>query len=133
MIVIDASVFVELLTNDRGRADVVKDALGGWEDWAVPEHAMLEVASAFRGLWRGGHLTDAEFASRLDAIARIEALAFSTAPLLPRIGELRANATVYDAAYIALAESLDVPLLTLDRKLARIPGSRADVRVLGEG
>ncbi len=48
---------------------------------------------------------------------------------LGRIWELRANATAYDAAYLALAEALDAPLLTTDRKLAGIPGHGARVVV----
>jgi predicted nucleic acid-binding protein len=42
--------------------------------------------------------------------------------LLLRIWELRHNLTAYDAAYVALAEALDAPLLTCDRALAAVPG-----------
>jgi len=51
-------------------------------------------------------------------------------PLLPRIWGLRANLTAYDAAYVALAEALDAPLLTRDRHLAAAPGHRARVEVI---
>ena len=51
--------------------------------------------------------------------------------LLARIRALAANATAYDAAHLALAEQLDAPLVTLDGKLARVPGSSARVDVLG--
>jgi predicted nucleic acid-binding protein len=50
--------------------------------------------------------------------------------LMPRIWELRDNPTAYDAAYVALAEALDAPLLTRDRKLAASPGHRARVELL---
>jgi len=33
----------------------------------------------------------------------------------------------YDALYVALAEALDAPLLTLDRRLARASGLRCAV------
>jgi len=53
------------------------------------------------------------------------------APLLERCWELRANLTVYDAAYVALAELIDAPLLTADAKLASVPGVTCAVEVLG--
>jgi predicted nucleic acid-binding protein len=53
------------------------------------------------------------------------------APLLARCWELRANLTAYDAAYVALAEALDAPLLTGDRRVASAPGIRCQVRLLG--
>ncbi len=49
--------------------------------------------------------------------------------LLPRIWELRQNVTAYDAAYIALAETLDAPLITTDAKLARASGIRTEVEL----
>ncbi|MFI5181584.1 MAG: hypothetical protein ACHQPI_09355 [Thermoanaerobaculia bacterium] len=49
---------------------------------------------------------------------------------MPRIWALRKNVTAYDAAYLALAEALDTPLLTADEKLARSPGHKARVEVV---
>lgn len=49
---------------------------------------------------------------------------------LDRIWELRRNVTAYDAAYLALAEALDAPLLTCDRALASAPGHRAAVELI---
>ena len=51
-------------------------------------------------------------------------------PLLPRCWELRDNVTPYDAAYVALAEALGVPLLTADARLANAPGIRCEVELL---
>ena len=49
--------------------------------------------------------------------------------LLPRVWELRHNVTAYDACYLALAEVLDAPLVTCDKRLASVPGRSADVEV----
>jgi len=49
--------------------------------------------------------------------------------LLPRVWELRTSVTAYDAVYLALAEVLEAPLLTLDRRLARARGHRARIEV----
>ena len=50
--------------------------------------------------------------------------------LLPRVWELRKNLTAYDAVYIALAEALEMPLLTCDAHIAGAPGHRARVDVI---
>lgn len=50
--------------------------------------------------------------------------------LLPRIWELRNNLTAYDAAYVALAEALDAPLLTRDQRLANAAGTRARIELI---
>jgi predicted nucleic acid-binding protein len=51
--------------------------------------------------------------------------------LLARCWELRDNFTVYDAAYVALAEVLDAPLVTADSRLGRAPGTTCQIEVLG--
>ena len=50
--------------------------------------------------------------------------------LLPRIWELRTTLTAYDAAYVALAEALDTPLLTRDRRLTNAAGVRARIELI---
>ncbi|MDI3315019.1 MAG: type II toxin-antitoxin system VapC family toxin [Mycobacterium sp.] len=53
--------------------------------------------------------------------------------LATRVWELRATMSVYDAAYVALAEILAAPLLTLDRRISQTPGIRCAVAVPGAG
>jgi predicted nucleic acid-binding protein len=123
VIVVDSSALVEILA-EKERADELRTLAEGDLEWLVPEHFVLEVVSAVRGLWLGGHLERSTFQA---AVSRVEALpieVWPSKPLLPRIVELAPNATPYDAAYVALAERLDAPLLTTDDKLARMPGVR---------
>ncbi len=54
----------------------------------------------------------------------------SHTPFLGRIWELRANLSPYDAAYVALAEAVEAPLLTADARLSRAPGMRCEVVLL---
>ena len=57
---------------------------------------------------------------------------FERCPFVPfasRVWQLRSNLTVYDAWYVALAEALDWPLITLDRRLSRAVGPRCEVIV----
>ena len=128
MIVVDASALVDLIIGHDPTGELAR-----WADfdsqWVAPEHVLIEVMSGLRGNWLAGRLDDNGFAA---AQARLEVLGLLTYPtegLLPRIAELAANATPYDAAYVALAERLKLPLLTADAKLARIPGITC--RVIG--
>ncbi len=52
---------------------------------------------------------------------------YGTRGLLERIWELRGNLSTCDAGYVALAESLDRPLVTAD---ARILGPRCRMTVM---
>lgn len=94
---------------------------------AAPELLDLEAAHVLRGLTRKGVLTAGDAEATLRDIASANFTRMSHRPLLTRIWELRQNATAYDAAYIALAELLDVPLLTCDAKLNGVSGHRATV------
>ena len=48
-------------------------------------------------------------------------------PLLTRAWELRESLTIYDAAYVSLAEALQVSKVTADRRLARAPEPRCHI------
>lgn len=128
MIVVDASVLLVALVGDTGEADRTRERLTS-VDLAAPMLIDLEIASALRRDVRDG-LVD-EHRSH-DVLAQLPALRLRRArhlPLLPRIWELRDNVTSYDAAYVALAELLDVTLLTADARLARAPGPRCAVEL----
>jgi predicted nucleic acid-binding protein len=47
---------------------------------------------------------------------------FAYEPFAARIWELRRNLSAYDAWYIAVAEAVEAPLATLDRRLSGSPG-----------
>jgi len=128
VIVVDASVLLVARVDDAGEADRARERLTG-VDLAAPMLIDLEIVSALRRDVRDG-LVD-ERRSR-DVLAGLSALRLRRArhlPLLPRIWELRENVTSYDAAYVALAELLDVTLLTADARLARAPGPRCAVEL----
>lgn len=133
MIVLDASAVVEVITDvgDRGRE--VREALVFDADWAMPAHGPTEVANALRGLRLAGLTTDTDFRGQLALLQQMEIVLFPVSPMLPRIGDLVSNATAYDAAYLVLAESLDARVVTVDRKLAAVPGVNAEVHVVPVG
>lgn len=123
MIVVDASAFVEFLDPTKNIVEI--DAhLARDTHWVVPEHFLIEVAQALRGLWLRGAIREPELDRALDALASANLDVCPTHPLLPRVRELLPNVSAYDAVYVALAEELASPLLTVDGKLTRAPGAR---------
>lgn len=129
MIVVDASVVAPALADDGPDGDRARGRLLG-ETLSAPELIDLEVASVFRR---------AAFAGRLDerraqqALADLDVLPLRRAShrrLLPRIWELRQSVSVYDAAYLALAEALGVAVLTADARLARSSGARCEIELV---
>jgi predicted nucleic acid-binding protein len=130
VIVVDASVLATALADDSSDGDRARARLHG-EQLAAPQLLDLEVASVLRGQMRAGSLD----ARRADlALTDLDALPVQRAPhrpLLRRCWQLRDNLTIYDAVYVALAEALDVDLLTADRRLAKAPGARCRIELLG--
>jgi predicted nucleic acid-binding protein len=125
MIVLDASIVVELLTNGRMADSVRHDLAERDEAFIVPHLLDIEVMSAIRRLSAGLRLDSHRGEQLLAALAALPAERFGHTPLLPRIWELRHNFTAYDAAYIALAEATGSVLYTADEKLTK--GHRAQV------
>lgn len=129
MIVLDASVVVELLTN-RELGEAIRRALAESHDSFIVPHLLdIEVTSALRKLIAGQRIDSHYTAQLLSQLAELPAERYAHTPLLGRIWELRHNFTAYDAAYIALAEETNSVLFTCDEKLGR--GHRARVRVFG--
>jgi predicted nucleic acid-binding protein len=132
VIVVDASVLAVALLDDGTDGSRARARLRG-EQLAAPSLIDLEVTSVWRGLVRGGHLDPERASLALDDLSALPLDRADHAPLLGRCWELRDNLTVYDAAYVALAEALDTTLVTGDRRLARATGPRCTIEVLGEG
>ena len=129
MIVLDTSALVEFLVGADQLAEVVRSVAAG-EVLAAPHAADLEVASALRGLVNGKRLPVDEAQRALELFAVMGVRRYAHLSLLPRIWELRHNMWPYDAAYAALAESLQITLVTVDAKFGDVPGMRCPLRNL---
>jgi len=127
MIVLDASVVVELLTNGVLADSLRRDLAERNDSFIVPHLIDLEVTSALRNLLAGQRIDAHRSEQLLSSLAALPAERYAHGPLLPRIWELRHNFTAYDAAYIALAEVTHSVLYTSDEKLSK--GHRAKVRL----
>jgi predicted nucleic acid-binding protein len=131
VLVADASVLVVALADDGPDGDRARVRLRG-ERLALPELADLEVASVLRRQLRLGALDERRAGLAMDDLAALPARRVPHRPLLTRCWELRENLTVYDAAYVALAEALNATLLTGDMRLGRAPGSRCPIEIFPE-
>lgn len=128
MIVVDTSAVVDVLTGVDGTDDLRAELAG--EVLHAPTLLDFEVVSALRGLTIGGRIS---VARADDALIDFDDLAIrrwpATASLRQRAFDLRENVTAYDAAYVALAETLECPLVTRDSRLAGSVGHTAHVRL----
>jgi predicted nucleic acid-binding protein len=126
LIVVDASAVVESLLGSHETALRLAD-----EELRAPHLIDPEVGHALRGQMLRGRIDAEQFHGALHALAETEIERQPHNTLLDRAWELRDNVTFYDAMYVALAETLDAPLVTLDGRLRNAPGIRCDIEVIG--
>jgi predicted nucleic acid-binding protein len=129
VIVVDASVLATALGDDGQDGDQSRARLRG-ERLSAPELVDLEVASVWRRQIRAGAIDARRAQLALTDLVAIPLQRAAHRPLLARCWELRHNLTTYDASYVALAEALNVLLLTGDRRLASAAGPRCQIEVL---
>ncbi len=124
--VVDASVLVAALVDSDRDGRWAESALAA-APLASPELALAEASNILRRLERADRISSLEAASAHRDLLRLDLTLFPFAPFAERIWALRTNLTSYDAWHVALAETLDCPLATLDRKLSRATGPRCKV------
>jgi predicted nucleic acid-binding protein len=129
VIVVDASVLATGLGDDGPDGDKARARLRG-ERLTAPELVDLEVVSVWRRQVRTGAMDPRRAALALADLGALPLRRTPHRPLLPRCWELRDNLTIYDAAYVALAEALEVLLLTGDGRLAKATGPTCNIEVL---
>lgn len=127
-VVTDASVLVTVLV-DSGRAGTWAESVVRDSPLAGPELVLVETTNVLRRLERTGEISRLEATSAFRDLLRLDISLFPFAPFAERIWELRSNLTGYDAWYVALAEALGCPLLTLDAKLSRASGPTCEIAV----
>ena len=96
----------------------------------APDLIDAEVLSVLRRLVLAGSLTEADGRKALNVAGRLGLRRHPIRSLWQRAWELRTNVSAYDALYVALAEQLEVPLLTSDGRTSRAPGINCPVELL---
>ena len=124
--VTDASVLVAALVDSGPEGKWAEFAIGQGP-LAAPELALVEVSNILRRLEQRAGISRIEATTAHINLLRLELELFPFAPFAERIWALRGNLTSYDAWYVAVAEALDCPLLTLDRRLSRASGPTCEI------
>lgn len=130
MIVVDASAVLDVLLVGPGSDALFRRLFAPGETLHAPHILDLEIAQVLRRYCAHGELADSRAGEALEDLLDLPLARYPHDLFLPRIWELRANLTAYDAAYVALAEVLPAPLVTRDRRIGRSAGHRAKVELV---
>jgi len=126
-LVVDATVVVSALIDSGPEGTWASEQMARGP-LAAPHHMPAEVANVLRRAALRGEISDGIASLALQDLLDVRFELFPFAPFARRAWALRDNVTPYDACYVALAESLDAPLATLDDRLRRAPGCRCAFR-----
>jgi predicted nucleic acid-binding protein len=130
VIVVDTSALLEALLRTSA-AKAVEDRLFAPRRTLHAPHLIdLEVVQVIRRYAANGDIEGERGRAALADLVDFPLRRYPHDFLLARIWDLRNNLTAYDAAYVALAEALDAPLLTRDRRLAAAAGHHAQIELI---
>jgi len=130
MIVLDASAAIEWLFQSPAGMKIDRRMFVPSESLHAPHLIDVEVAQVLRRYVRDKTITAQRGQEALQDLRDLPLSRYPHEFLIPRVWELRATLTAYDAVYVALAELLGAPLLTCDGKIASAPGHDAKVVVV---
>ncbi len=130
MIVVDASAVIEVLLRTERAARIEERLLSAGETLHAPHLLDLEVAQVLRRYCASGEIDSERGQEAIDDFSDFPVTHYPHHLFLKRIWQLRNNMTAYDAAYVALAEALAVPLITCDARLASAPGHSAEIELV---
>jgi predicted nucleic acid-binding protein len=128
--VIDAAAAIDALTANPP-SNSLRGRLAGDPDLHAPHLIDVETLHVLRRFVAASKLTQERAAIVRTGLQALAITRYSHELLLERMWALRHNLTAYDAAYVALSELLEAPLVTTDARVAAAPGHHATVEVYG--
>ena len=120
-LVVDAGFIVAVLV-DSGAPGVWAEELLRGRRLAAPHLMLVEAANILRRAALAGDISQDTASLAHAELLELRVALFPYAPFAARIWELRGNVTAYDAWYVALAETLQCDLATIDHRLSRATG-----------
>jgi predicted nucleic acid-binding protein len=130
VIVIDASVLANAVGDDGLDGKRARQELRIAGDIAAPDLVDVETVAVLRKRWLAKTISETRFSAAIEDLEDLTIDRYPTLPFTRRAYELRKNVTAYDAAYLALAETLGSELLTADQRLFQAVGPRCSTRLL---
>jgi predicted nucleic acid-binding protein len=130
VIILDASAALEWLLRTRTGIKIDKRIFSPQVPLHAPHRLDVEVAQVLRRYVRDKTIAAQRGQEALEDLGDLPLNRYPHDFLIPRVWELPATLTAYDAIYVALAELLDAPLLTCDGRIASAPGHHANVEVI---
>ncbi|HVR05215.1 MAG TPA: type II toxin-antitoxin system VapC family toxin [Solirubrobacteraceae bacterium] len=128
MLVVDTSAILEALAA-RDPAPGLVERLAGDGDLHAPHLLDVELLHALRGMRMREEISEDRAADARNDFADLALVRYPHEPLADRIWALRHNLSAYDAAFVALAETLTTPLVTCDARLASTGGHDARIEL----
>lgn len=120
-LVLDASAAVELIARTAAGASVSRHITNDKVLWVPDGIFDVEVNAALRRLELRQKMSTAQCATARLRLRHLRLRRRRVSGLADQAWSLRANITFPDACYVALAQTLDCPLLTTDMKLVNAP------------
>ena len=131
MIVVDASAALNLVLAKPTALPIAERMFGPQGRTLAPELIELEVLQVLRRLVLAEGLSPERAAEAIRLFHDLPINPVGHRALAGRVWALRHQLSAYDAAYVALAEAVDAPLLTCDRRLAAAHGHHARIELVG--
>jgi predicted nucleic acid-binding protein len=129
LIVLDASAAIEWLLQSPAGVRIDKRIFSPSQSLLAPHLLDIEVAQVLRRHVRDKAMSEQRGQEALEDLSDLPLNRYPHDFLLPRVWELRATLTAYDAVYVALAEVLDATLLTCDGRIASASGHHASIEL----
>jgi predicted nucleic acid-binding protein len=130
MIVVDASALLEFLLQTPLGARVEARLFRDENEFHAPHLVDVEVVQGLRRLVRTNEVSAGRAAEAIADLTELDLHRHPHLDLVGRAWKLRDNISAYDSMYVALAEAIDVPIVTCDAPLAKAPGHRAKIELI---
>lgn len=127
-IVADASALVDFLIGNMSSSLDKKEFRASLV--YAPDLIINEAISALTRLWRNETISNSLYREALEDLTTIPAKIISSRSLIKSMPTKLGHISAYDAAYVCLAENLQIPFYTTDAKLSKVAQKYCEVRLV---